>query len=159
MKLTKGLLLIIGISILAISDIKANPNTDTIKENIFIAIRSIDYASINVLLSDKTHVDTVDRKGKTPLMAAAKVGNTRIIDIILSHGPNINKQNKKGTTALMIAAKTGQFAVVEKLVNHGARLTIRDQDGNTALTLASKFGHDKIVDFFKRSQRQVPLAK
>lgn len=159
MKLTKGLLLIIGISILGISDIKANPNTDTIKDNIFIAIRSIDYTSINVLLSDRTNVDTVDRKGNTPLMVAAKVGNTRILDIILSHNPNINKQNKKGTTALITAATSGQLTVVKKLVSHGARLSVRDHDGNTALTLASKFGHDKIVDFFKRSQRQVPLAK
>lgn len=159
MKLTKGLFLIIGISILAISNIKADPNTDTIKDNIFTAIRTIDYTSINVLLSDGTDIDTVDRQGNTPLMIAAKVGNTRILDIILSHNPNMNKQNKSGTTALMIAAQSGQLPVVKKLVRHGAKPPILEMEGNTALTLASKFGHEEIVDFFKRSQRQAPLAK
>lgn len=159
MKLTKGLLLIIGISILAISNIKADPNTDTIKDNIFTAIRTIDYTSINVLLSDGTDIDTVDRQGNTPLMIAAKVGNTRILDILLSHNPNINKQNKNGTTALMIAAQSGQLPVVKKLVRHGAKLSSHDLDGNSALALASRFGHEEMVDYFKRSQRQVPLAK
>lgn len=159
MKLIKGLLLIIGISVLAVPEIEANSDTDKIKDNIFTAIRSIDYTSINILLSEGTKIDTVDRQGNTPLMVAAKVGNTRIIDIILSHEPNINKQNKSGDTALMIAAETGQLPVVKKLVNHGAEISMRDQDGNTALMLASQFGHDQVVRFFKRSQTQAPLAK
>lgn len=159
MKRTKGLLLIISISLLAITEIKADSGTDKIKDNIFTAIRSIDYTSINVLLSDGTDIDTVDRQGNTPLMIAAKVGNTRIVDIILSHDPDINKQNKNGATALIIAAETGQQHVVEKLINHGASLSISDQDGKTASQLAARFGHEEIVQLFKRSKMQAPLAK
>lgn len=148
-----------GISLLAVTGLKANSNTDTIKDDIFTAIRSIDYTSINVLLSDGTDVDTVDQNGNTPLMVASKVGNSRIIDIILSHDPNINKQNKKGRTALMIAAEAGLVDVVKQLTNQGADVSISDNEGNTALTLASKFGHKKIVDFLKNMRMQHTLAK
>ena len=159
MKLIKGLLLITGISLLAISGIEANPNTDKIKDDIFTAIRSIDYTSINVLLSDGTDVDTVDQDGNTPLMAATKIGNARIIDIVLSHNPDINKQNKNGRTALMIAAKAGLIDVVEKLVDQGAKVSTKDAEGNTALTLASKYGHNQVESFFKNLLRQTMSAK
>jgi len=152
MKLTKGLLLIISIITLAFSGVESDSNSHTIKDNIFTAIRSIDYTSINVLLSDGTDVDTVDQDGNTPLMVAAHVGNPRIMNIILDHNPDINKQNKNGVTALMIAAETGQFHAVEMLVARGADQTIQNANGNTAVTLASKFGHSQIVTFFKEKR-------
>lgn len=147
MKLTKGLLLIIGFSLISMAAMKANP-TNTIKEDIFAAIRSIDYTSINVLLAEDTNIDTVDRQGNTLLMTAAEMGNPRIVDIILSHNPDMNKTNDKGVTALMIAAKSGQLHIIEKLVKNGADISLRDNQGNTALTLATKYGHQRVVDFF-----------
>lgn len=159
MKPIKGLLLILSISLTAITGIKANSHTDTIKDNIFTAIRSIDYTSINILLSEGTNIDTVDQQGNTPLMVAAKIGNLRILNIILAHNPDINQQNKKGMTALMIAAKTGQLQVVEKLLAHGADYSIQEKDGNTAIDLASRFGHSQIVTYFKESRIPRGYAK
>lgn len=159
MKLLKGLLLTISITLVAITGIKANSDLEPIKDNIFTAIKNIDYTSINILLADGTDVDTVNHQGNTPLMVAANIGNMRILDILFSHNPDVNKQNKKGVTALMIAAESGQYHVARKLVEHGAKISIRDKSGNTALTLASKFGHDQVLQFFKRSKKQAPLAK
>lgn len=148
MKSTKGLLLIIGFSLISLAGTKANP-TNTIKDNIFTAIRSIDYTSINILLSDGTSVDTLDRQGNTPLMIAAKIGNPRILDIILSHNPDINKTNNKGVTALMVAAESGQLHIVKRLITNGADFSIRNKEGETASTLASKFGHQQIANFIR----------
>jgi len=159
MKTIKGLLLTISISLIAMSVVEANSTPKTIKDNIFTAIRSIDYTSINILLSEGMDVDTVNREGNTPLMVASKIGNPRIVDILLAHNPDINLQNKKGSTALMIAARTGQLHIVKKLVTNGADASMRDEDGNTALTLASKFGHDQIVTYFKKLRTHNPLAK
>ncbi len=159
MKPIKGLFLILSLSLLTVTGIKANSDTDVIKDNIFTAIRSIDYTSINILLSEGTDIDTVDQQGNTPLMIAAKIGNPRILDIILSHNPNIDKQNKKGMTALMIAAKTGQLHAVKELLSHGADYTAQDKSGNSPITLASKFGHTKIVTFFKESRIPRGYAK
>jgi len=152
MKSIKGLLLILSMTILAFSGVESDSNSQIIKDDIFTAIRSIDYTSINVLLSDATDVDTVDQNGNTPLMVAAHVGNPRIMNIILSHNPTINKQNNEGMTALMIAAEAGQFHAVQKLVAHGADQSILNTNGNTAVTLASKFGHNQIVTFFQEKR-------
>jgi ankyrin repeat protein len=153
MKYLLGLTLIIGISLAAIAGIKSN-SSDQSQEDIFTAIRSIDYISINILLSDGVDVDTVDQQGNTPLMVAANVGNPRIMDIVLSHNPQINKKNNDGTTALMIAAKTGQLHAVKDLTAHDADLSLRDNNRNTALTLASKYGHTEIVHFLQDLQPQ-----
>ncbi len=159
MKTIKGLFLTISITLIAIAGVKASSTPTTIKDNIFTAIRSIDYTSVNVLLSEGMDIDTVDQQGNTPLMVASKIGNPRIMDILLAHNPTVNLQNKKGSTALMIAARTGQFHIVKKLVTNGADISMRNEDGNTALTLASKFGHSQIVTYLKKLRTQEPLAK
>ena len=159
MKSTKGLFLTIAFCLLAFPGLKANSTSNVIKDNIFTAIRSIDYVSINVLLSEGTNIDTVNQDGDTPLMVAAGVGNPRIIDIILSHKPDVNLQNKNGETALMIAAKTGQLEIVKKLVIHNATISMSDKNGNTAITLASKFGHNRIVNYLKEMRTQSASLK
>ncbi|TYP93760.1 Ankyrin repeat-containing protein [Fodinibius salinus] len=153
MKTLKGLLLVFSISILAVTAPKANSDIPKIADNIFTAIRTIDYTSINILLAEDMDIDTVDHNGNTPLMVAAGIGNPRILKIILSHNPNINKQNKNGMTALMIAAKSGQFYIVRKLIERGGDDSIQDSDGNTALTLASKFAHNQIVHYLMTTKR------
>ena len=159
MKSVKGLLLILSLSVLTFAGVESDSNSKVIKDDIFTAIRSIDYTSINVLLSDSTNVDTVDQEGNTPLMVAAHIGNPRIMNIILSHNPDINKQNNNGMTALMIAAETGQLHAVEMLVKRGANQSIENADGNKAITLASKFGHDQVVTYLQSLRTQEPLAK
>lgn len=134
-------------------------DTEVLSDDIFSAIRSIDYTSINVLLSDGIDVDTADRQGNTPLMVATQIGNPRIVNIILSHSPEINAQNKKGTTALMIAAGTGQLHILKELLNHGADAYLHDGEGNTALTLASKFGHNEIVTLLQNKRIPKSYAK
>lgn len=159
MKSTKELFLMIGLCLVAFTGLKANSTSYEVKDDIFTAIRSVDYVSINVLLSDGINIDTVDLDGNTPLMVAAQVGNPRIIDIILSHNPNVNKQNKTGETALMIAAETGQLEIVKKLVAHEANISTRNNEGNTAVTLASKFGYKNIVSYLKEMRTQSAFSK
>lgn len=149
----------ISISLLAISGLEANSNNDKIKDDIFSAISTIDYTSINILLAEGTNIDTVDQQGNTPLMLAAKIGNPRIMDIILSHNPDINKQNKIGSTALLVAAETGQLHLVKKLIGHGADVSVRDNNDNTAISLASRFSHNQIVEFLKDMRTQAYQAK
>lgn len=141
--------MILSMSAVAFTGIENDSTSNIIKDNVFTAIRSVDYTSINVLLNDGTDIDTVDQQGNTPLMIAAKVGNPRILDIILSHEPNINKQNKKGETALMIASEAGLNQFARKLIDHGADPSIKNNQGNTAMSLASKFGHSHIVSLFR----------
>lgn len=159
MKTIKELFLCISLTLLAVSGVEANSNTDTIKENIFTAIRSIDYTSINVLLSEGMDIDITNQQGDSPLIVAAKVGNIRILDIILSHNPDINVRNEEGKTALMIAAETGQSHVVQKLLSHNADASLKDDNDHTALALASTYGHKNVIGFIKKMRTQSTLAK
>lgn len=160
MNIIRGIVLVCGLFMIAALPSEAVSQTDTkLKEDVFIAIRSIDYTSLNILLSDGTDVDTVDKSGNTPLMVAAKIGNPRILTIILSHGPNLDMQNKSGKTALMIAAETGQLHVVKELVQRGADISVTDANRNTAVTLASTFGHEEIVQYLKNGQSVPAFTK
>lgn len=164
MKIFKELFLCISLTLLAVSGVEANSNTDTIKadtieQNIFKAIRSIDYTSINILLSEGMDINTTNQQGNSPLIVAAKVGNLRILNIILSHNPDINARNDEGKTALMIAAETGQSQVVEKLLAHNADPSLKDNNDNTALTLASTYGHNTVVGYIKDVRTQTTFAK
>ncbi|MDZ7772702.1 MAG: ankyrin repeat domain-containing protein [Balneolaceae bacterium] len=131
----------------------------TLKNNLFEAIESIDYISLNLLLAEGAPVDTVDEKGNSPLMLAAKIGNPRILKIVLANEPEINHTNEAGRTALMIASEHGLVSVVESLLRHGARTGHIDGNGNTALTLASKFGYEEVVRLIQSQPVRPLLAK
>jgi|SRR5699024_914950 len=145
MKTMKGLLFYLTTALIFAVSVEANP-TINIKQDIFTAINSIDYTSLNILLAEGSNVDQTNQQGNTPLMAAAKIGNQRMLDIILAHNPNIDKHNKAGKTALILAAESGQYNVVKMLVAHDANVAKTDNNGNTASDLASKFGYQQIVD-------------
>lgn len=149
MKSIKGLLFVISMAAIGLAGTEVNSDSETVKEDIFTAIRSIDYTSVNVLLSDAINADTVDQEGNTPLIIATQMGNPRLVKIVLSHNPDINLQNNQGETALTIAAQTGQFDIVKKLTAQGADPSLRNGDGDTAETLATKFGYKETAQFLR----------
>jgi ankyrin repeat protein len=101
------------------------------------------------------------REGTTPLMRAARNGDTAAIRVLVSHGADPNKVQKSGTTALMLAAGLGRgqgvFAedyateaqlleAVEYLVSLGVDVNAADAQGETALHFATQASGD-IVRF------------
>lgn len=128
-------------------------------KDIFEAIETIDYISLNIHLADATPVDTVNKEGQTPLMLAANMGNPRILNIVLAHEPELDRKNSQGKSALMIAAENGLTPVVNTLLRHGAVTGLRDENGNTALSLASKYGHRDVVTLLQNKIANPPLAK
>lgn len=161
MNIIKGFFLAAFLSLpaLAMGWQQAGDEDFTLKNNIFEAIESIDYISLNLLLAEGAPVDTVNEKGNTPLMAAAKIGNPRMLDIVIANEPDINRINESGRTALMIAAENGLVPVVQTLLRHGAQTGHADRNGNTALTLASKFGHVNVVRLIQSQPVRSLLTK
>lgn len=99
--------------------------------------------------------------GATPLMRAAKNGDTAALRILLDHGADSNARQKNGTTALMFAAGlgfgTGTFAndyategelleSVRVLMAAGADVNAVNEAGETALHY-SAHASDGIVKF------------
>lgn len=99
--------------------------------------------------------------GTTPLMRAAKNGDSAAIRVLLDHGADPNAVQKNGTTALMLAAGlgrgTGAFTkdyateaelldAVKLLVAAGANVNAVDENGETPLHYGAQ-ASDDIVKF------------
>ena len=65
--------------------------------------------------------------------AAAKIGNSEVINEFLKHGFPVDVRNKDGYTPLMMATYYGHQSIVTTLLQHGADRCARDNRGNTAL--------------------------
>lgn len=65
--------------------------------------------------------------------AAAKIGNSEVINEFLKHGFPVDVRSKDGYTPLMMATYYGHQDIVTTLLAKGADRCARDNRGNTAL--------------------------
>lgn len=65
--------------------------------------------------------------------AAAKIGNSEVINEFLKHGFPVDVRNQDGYTPLMMATYYGHQDIVTALLAKGADRCARDKRGNTAL--------------------------
>ncbi|MDW6001903.1 ankyrin repeat domain-containing protein [Vibrio mangrovi] len=65
--------------------------------------------------------------------AAARIGETEVLNTFLDAGFPINQRNPQSYTALMVAAYNGQKDATELLLERGANACIQDKRGNTAI--------------------------
>jgi uncharacterized protein len=100
-------------------------------------------------------------EGATPLMRAAKNGDSAAIEALLDHGADVNLKQKNGTTALMFASGLGRgvgvfakdyategelLTAVTLLVSRGANVNAVSDAGQTPLHFAAQ-ASDDIVKF------------
>jgi ankyrin repeat protein len=85
-------------------------------------------------------VDTVDRRGFTPLMWAAAGGQIEIVRLLLEAGASADRRASDGTSALMLASANGFADVVRALIVRGANVAA-NRGGATAQQLAAARGH------------------
>ncbi len=89
-------------------------------------------------------VDSPDSYGWTPLMFAAKIGATGLIQMFLDLNANIDQQDQTGNTALLIASAKGQVDAVKILLNRQASLK-QDENGLNCLDVAIESQHEDVV--------------
>lgn len=65
-------------------------------------------------------IDTVDKRGYTPLILAAEQGHDEVAALLLDRGAMIDINGQRGVTALSLAAKGGHTSVVSLLLGRGA---------------------------------------
>jgi uncharacterized protein len=109
--------------------------------------------------------------GSTPLMRAAKNGDSAAIHLLLEHGANPNAVQKNGTTALMLASGmgrgTGAFTkdyateaelldAVKVLVAAGANVGAANEFGDTPLHYGAQ-ASDDIVRFLVASGAKIDV--
>ncbi|KAK6858193.1 hypothetical protein PG995_005892 [Apiospora arundinis] len=94
--------------------------------------------------SGSGHLDLRDQDGLTPLMKAARDGDTIVLKLLLDGGANVNASDKRGRTALSWASREGQDIVVKQLIDRGADIEAVGSS-ITPLGFASWGGRDTTV--------------
>lgn len=103
-------------------------------EDMLQAIHIDDERKIVELLQRGMDVDTVNPKGETLLMLAAREGKPNVVKTLLAARPRLHARNPLGESALMLATILGHTAVVRLLLEAGAPV---NHDGWTALIYAA----------------------
>jgi len=86
-----------------------------------------------------------DAEGHTPLMHAARRGQTAAARLLLQAGAKPDAADHTGRTALMHAAQNGSAECAALLLGHKADVNARDKAGDTALLLAARYCREPSV--------------
>ena len=119
-------------------------NEDTLLTH---CVRNFHVEAVKVLLErDGVKANELNKKGVTPISAAATKGSTEIILPLIEHGADVDALNSSGSTALIQASHFGHYEAVNLLLRKGARADFANTKGTTALMRASQEGHVQICE-------------
>ena len=129
---------------------------------LYIAVVKGYTAIVRELLSKPgIDVNLAQKKGATPLGAAAELGHVELVKLLLA-APGINPNLgtfRVGTTPLSAAAYKGHLEVVKLLLTaRKTNINVRQHDGATALFIATQKNFPGIVELLVRSGANVNLA-
>ncbi len=82
----------------------------------------------------------------TPLMIAAREGETAIAEFLIRNGADVNAKTRDGHTALMMAVYNRNIEIVELLLRSGADTNVKTKQGHTAWSEATLEDSKKIKD-------------
>jgi ankyrin repeat protein len=85
-----------------------------------IVVRRQDSTYLNYLLARGADPDLKNARGETPLLIAAGLGSTDMIETLVKHGANVNLANSRGETALIRAVQRRDATMVRSLIDLGA---------------------------------------
>lgn len=123
-------------------------------EDIFLTYASNgDLVAVNATLeanpdSTKALLNARDANGDTPLMLAAWLGHTAVVEF-LAHQPQtpLNAANNNGATAYLLAAAGGHEGIMTILARtHGVDTGARDKLGADANTLLERYKAGKAAN-------------
>ena len=106
------------------------------------AVKNQNLEAVLALLEHQVDPNEVNKKGVTPISAAATKGGIEIIEPLIRYGAKVDSLNTTtGSTALIQASHFGNLEAAKMLILHSARADAANQKGTTALMRASQEGH------------------
>ena len=115
--------------------------------NICEAVQTGDLAKVKELvLTDKSCLNTKTDEGQTPLHLAVQTGNLPIVEFLVGQGANINAQDNQGNTPLHTAVASKQIEGAKYLLNKGVDVKLRNNEDMPAIALAMMSGVKELVE-------------
>jgi hypothetical protein len=106
---------------------------------------------VKELISKGVDVNTVDRRGFTPLMWASASGSMDIVRQLIESGAAVNLRAKDGTTALMLSSANGFADVSRVLILRGADV-MAARAGIRSRQFAIDRGHAEVVKLLDQAE-------
>ncbi len=120
---------------------------------LYRAVRSIDLASVKLLVDAGANPSLALTDGSTPLMAAAGLGAPRggdeevteagdrndpvdVMKVLVDKGADVNAANDAGMTPMHYAVQRGVDRIIEYLASKGARFDVKNKQGRSPADLA-----------------------
>ncbi len=98
------------------------------------------------ILDNGAAVAARDRFGNTPLLVAARMGHTDLIDLMLERDANVHQLNLAGSSALLRAVQNGRRKAAKQLLKLGVDINLANKKGMTPLIAATFTGKKSVVD-------------
>ena len=95
---------------------------------------------------DRNNLDQAREHGLTPLMRAALLGRTDLLEALLAAGVDFTLRNGDGNNALWLACVSREPSAIQVLVAAGIDLDNRNDVGATCLMYAASSGRPEIVE-------------
>jgi ankyrin repeat protein/L-ascorbate metabolism protein UlaG (beta-lactamase superfamily) len=115
--------------------------------NICEAVQTGDLAKVKELvLADKSCINTKTDQGQTPLHLAAQAGNQPITEFLIGQGAAIDAQDNQGNTPLHTAIAFKQIKSAKYLLAKGANVKIKNAEDMPAIILAMMSGVKELVE-------------
>uniref|UniRef100_A0A8C7ZSM1 Serine/threonine-protein phosphatase 6 regulatory ankyrin repeat subunit A n=1 Tax=Oryzias sinensis TaxID=183150 RepID=A0A8C7ZSM1_9TELE len=107
------------------------------KPHLLKAIFSVDPDEVRSLIFKKEDVNIQDSEKRTPLHAAAYLGDAEIIELLILSGARVNAKDNKWLTPLHRAVASCCEDAVAVLLKHSADVNARDKNWQTPLHVAA----------------------
>ncbi len=111
--------------------------------------------SLESLLNEHVHVNSIDQKSQTALFVASSKGMKDAVVMLLKAGASVHLVNDTKQTPLYKAAENGHTEIVKMLISAKANVNISDKDGDTAVSAAAYCGHADTVQELIRAGANV----
>lgn len=108
-------------------------------------------ATISMLAALMALIPACRQDVNTPLLEAAKSGQSEQVKSLLDVGADVNTRNADGFTALKWAVVRDHTGTLQVLLNAGADVKVRDNRGQTPLMIAAEEDQIQIVELLKQA--------
>ncbi|KAI5786671.1 ankyrin repeat-containing domain protein [Pyronema domesticum] len=97
------------------------------------------------LLEKAADIESRDVYGRTPLIMAAREGDSAMLRLLLEKGADIHSRDNRDTSPLSQAAQYGREEAFQVLLESGASIDPLDSEGRNSLSYAASRGEDYLI--------------